>query len=509
MRVASKLAAASSLWAAALVAVLVYNLTQVRGMAADHRVLADVDLRATTLALEQRQILAEIDGFTRKLLVTRDPAYAGRLEPLRTSFEENLEELRGLELVAPLAVELELMANRWYALPVAALVDTLLVEETSLNPLATTSDGDREAQLMEAFLEQSRALQDQARAVVVATQEGVRSHVLESAEASERAVRVSWIVALIGLTLSLPLLWLTVRSIHRPLLRLQEGTRSVAGGEYTYKLGTNGTDEFAPVADSFNRMVERLGELDRAKREFLSHVSHELKSPLAAMYETDSLLLEELPGKLTDKQRRLLELSLDNNRRLESMLSKLLDLAALEEGALHYTVGTWDLNELLAGVVESHSAQAWARGVSLSLATVPPIPVSCDRDRIIQVLGNLTENAIRHAPEGSAVRIDVSDDPDRDVRRRLGPGDFAVVQFDDRGPGVPEEEQERIFERFHQIRAAGLSSNGSVGLGLAIAREIVNFHEGAIWVSDRPGGGARFTVALPLAERVAHAVSAG
>lgn len=509
MRVSSKLAAASSLWAAALIAVLGYNLAQVRSMAADHRVLADVDLRATTLALEQRQIIVDIDAFTRKLSVTRDPAYAEHLEPLRTAFERNLTELRELDLAAPLAVEFELMASRWSALPVAELLDTLLVEETSLNPLATTTDGDREAQLMQAFLEQSRALQEQARAVLAATQAGVRSHVLESAAASQRAVRVSWIVALVGLTLSLPLLWLTVRSIHRPLQRLQEGTRSVADGEYTYKLGTEGTDEFAPVADSFNRMVERLGELDRAKREFLSHVSHELKSPLAAMYETDSLLLEELPGKLTDKQRRLLELSLDNNRRLEAMLSKLLDLAALEEGALDYNVGTWDLNELLAGVVESHSAQAWARGVSLSLATVPPIPVACDRDRIIQVLGNLTENAIRHAPEGSAVRIDVSHQPDREARRHLGPGEFAVVQFDDHGPGVPEDEQERIFERFHQIRGEGLSSNGSVGLGLAIAREIVNFHEGAIWVSNRPAGGARFTVALPLAAPVVQAASAG
>ncbi|MFQ5526617.1 MAG: ATP-binding protein [Thermoanaerobaculia bacterium] len=505
MKVASKLGVASGLWAAALIAVLAYSVTQVRRLAADHRQLADTDLQATTLALEQRRLIAEIDGFTRKLLVTRDPAYAERLEPLREAFDRNLEELRLLNLAAPAAVELELMSARWYALPLGDLAETLLVEESSLNPLATTSDGDREARLMESFVEQSRALQDHAQSFFAATQEGVRRHVMESAVSSERAARVSLVLAVVGLTLSLPFLWLTVRSIRRPLERLREGTRSVADGKYTYKLGSDGTDEFGPVADSFNEMVERLGELDRAKREFLSHVSHELKTPLAAMYETDSLLLEELPGRLTEKQRRLLELSLENNRRLESMISKLLDLAALEEGALNYTLDNCELNELLAGVVESHSSLAWSRGVSLSFATVPPIEVACDRDRIIQVLGNLTENAIRYAPAGSAVRIDVTADPDAEVIARLPAGKFALIQFADRGPGVPDDEKERVFERFHQIRTEGQSSNGSVGLGLAIAKEIVNDHGGRIWVADRAGGGALFAVALPLAAELPEA----
>ncbi|MCH7666654.1 MAG: HAMP domain-containing protein, partial [Acidobacteria bacterium] len=279
MKISSKLAIASSLWAAALLAVLAYNLTQLRSLAAGHRELADVDLRATTLALEQRQLLTRIDSFTRKLLVTRDPAYAERLAPLSGTFDANLDELLGLDLGAPWGVEGELMANRWRGLPLAELIDTLLVEETSLDPLTITRDAEHEGRLMEFFLEQSRALQEQAQVVFEATQDNVREHAAQAAAASARAVKISWILALAGMTLSLPFLWLTVRSIRRPLLRLQEGTRSVADGKYTFKLGSEGSDEFAPVADSFNEMVERLGELDRAKRDFLSHVSHELKTP--------------------------------------------------------------------------------------------------------------------------------------------------------------------------------------------------------------------------------------
>lgn len=507
MKVASKLATASCLWAAALLAVLAYNLTQVRSLAAGHRELADVDLKATTLAIEQRRLIAQIEGFTRKLLVTRDPAYADRLAPLRDSFEANLDALHGPDLEAPLSVEVELMTRRWRALPLTELIQTLQLEESSLNPLATTLDGERESRLMKRFLEQSRGLQDQAQALFESTQNTVREHAAQSAAASDRAVRVSWIVAVVGLGLSLPFLWFTVRSIRQPLRRLEEGTRSVAGGKYTFKLASEGTDEFAPVAESFNEMVERLGELDRAKRDFLSHVSHELKTPLAAMYETDSLLLDELPGRLTGKQRRLLELSLDNNRRLEVMISKLLDLAQLEEGALKYTMGSSEINELLAEVVESYSALAWSRGVSLSVATIAPVEINCDRDRIVQVLGNLTENAIRYAPTGSAVRIDVSAAPDDQALQKLPSKEFALVQIGDRGPGVPDAEKDRVFERFHQIREEGRSSAGSVGLGLSIAREIVSDHGGAIWVSDRAGGGAMFSLALPLAadlQQVAH-----
>ena len=509
MKISSKLAIASSLWAAALLAVLAYNLTQLRSLAAGHRELADVDLRATTLALEQRQLLTRIDSFTRKLLVTRDPAYAERLARLSGTFDANLDELLGLDLGAPWGVEGELMANRWRGLPLAELIDTLLVEETSLDPLTITRDAEHEGRLMELFLEQSRALQEQAQVVFEATQDNVREHAAQAAAASARAVKISWILALAGMTLSLPFLWLTVRSIRRPLLRLQEGTRSVADGKYTFKLGSEGSDEFAPVADSFNEMVDRLGELDRAKRDFLSHVSHELKTPLAAMYETDSLLLEGLPGELTDKQRRLLQLSLDNNRRLEVMISKLLDLAQLEESSLRYSMANWELNELLTEMIESYSALAWSRGVSLSLATAAPIEITCDRDRIVQVLGNLAENAIRYAPHGSAVRIDVSASPDIQALRRLPSKNFAVVQIGDRGPGVPDSEKDKVFERFHQIREEGRSSKGSVGLGLAIAREIVNDHDGAIWVSDRPGGGAMFWLALPLAAEQQEAATSG
>jgi len=465
------------------------------------------------VSLEQRRLLSQIDGFTRKLFVTRDPAYAKRLDPLRQTFDANLQTLRQLDLEPEVRVETGRLAGLWKALPMSVIVDHTL-GPSGEPPVSLQADGNAadgaaadppdEMQLSELFANLSRDLQDQAQVVVEATQGQVRQHAARSVTASEQAVAVSWIVAIGGLALSLPLLWLTVQSIRRPLEQLAEGTRSVAGGKYTYKVGSSGTGEFEPVESSFNEMVERLGELDRAKRDFLSHVSHELKTPLAAMYETDSALLDELPGRLTDKQRRLLELSLENNRRLETMISKLLDLSQLEEGALQYDLGEWELNELLAGVVESHSTLAWNQGVSLSLATIPPITLECDRDRIVQVLGNLTENSIRFAPDGSAIEIDVSLEPDADARQHIEAGDHALIRIADRGPGVPDSEKEKIFEKFHQIRAEGRSSAGSVGLGLAIAREIISNHGGAIWVSDRPGGGAVFSVALPLvAEHVA------
>jgi two-component system sensor histidine kinase GlrK len=302
---------------------------------------------------------------------------------------------------------------------------------------------------------------------------------------------------------------LTVRSIREPLKHLIEGTRTVASGEFTYQLAATEGDEFAALAEDFNTMVRRLGELDRMKRGFVSHVSHELKTPLVAMQETNRLLLDGLPGPLNERQRRMLDLNLQGSRRLSAMIANLLDLARLESGGMRYDIRPHDLGALARDATAELEALAHERGVSFELdLPQPPVIVECDADRVTQVLVNLVDNAVKFSPQGRPVTVAVRLEPalpadtPRAFVAALGPArssPFAAVRVADLGAGVPDSEKLRVFEKFRQAHAGSKRAGAGVGLGLAISAEIVRAHAGTIWVADNHPSGSVFVVLLPVA----------
>ncbi len=492
MRVSSKVALSSGLLAAILIAVLGYNIAQVRRLAEMQRGLAEIELRATAYSLDQQRLMPQLESLLLKYLVTRDRQYLARFEELRTSFEVRLEALEGLELSDPVRRESDELRRLWEG----SLLSDLPLEPEAQKVLEEALAPDDEALLgvdVRSGIERIRA---QLERVTEATREAIEQEAERTLEASRRAQTFSWLVVAVALACAVPILWVTVRSIRDPLRRLEEGTRSVARGIYSGpRLDASRHDEFSEIATSFNEMVARLGELDQMKRDFLSHVSHELRTPLVAMDETHRLLLEGIPGPLNEKQRKLLELNLEGSRRLAGMISKLLDLAQMEERAVLFELQTHDLVELADKVVDSFLARARELDISIEL-TAPgrPVLAECDGDRIIQLLGNLIDNALKHSPSGGTVEV-----------RILRAGErSAQMQVRDAGPGVPDEEKERIFEKFHQV---GRPRTGSVGLGLAICKQIVEAHHGAIWVEDNEAGGSVFCVRLSAAaaERTAQA----
>ena len=141
--------------------------------------------------------------------------------------------------------------------------------------------------------------------VGLTAQAEMTEQVVLASRANARAHQLSWLTAGLAVVISVLILWLTVRAINSPLRKLTEGTQAVSQGEFSYRLDSSGHDEFSKLAGSFNDMVEQLGDAERVKKEFLSHVSHELKSPLASMEETTELLLDEIPGPLTSKQKAI------------------------------------------------------------------------------------------------------------------------------------------------------------------------------------------------------------
>jgi len=254
-------------------------------------------------------------------------------------------------------------------------------------------------------------------------------------------------------------------------------------------------------------MRTRFIEIDQMKRNFISHVSHELKAPLASMQETTHLLLEQIPGPLTDKQRRLLDLNLQSGKRLAQMIGNILDLSRLEAGIVEYDMQPSDIAELTHSVVMELSPRA--REKSLRILTDiqrDPLIIECDPNRMVQLFTNLLENAIRFSKRGGIIGIHVRTlrefprMPQSAHARITGakPSDgFALVKISDSGPGIEDAHKEAVFHTFHQVKHGKKSHGESLGLGLAISRAVVEAHRGTIWVEDNPTGGAVFFVLLP------------
>jgi len=255
------------------------------------------------------------------------------------------------------------------------------------------------------------------------------------------------------------------------------------------------------------RMLVRMKEVDQMKKNFISHVSHELKAPLASMQETTHLILERIPGPLTEKQQRLLELNLQSGKRLAQMIGNILDLSRLEAGIVEYEMQKADIAELMHGVVIEVSNQARDKSLRLLIDIQrEPLTVECDPNRMVQLFTNLLENALRFSAKGGSVGVNVRQirqlpNMPQHARARISPRQsqtgFALICISDSGPGIEDAHKEAIFHTFHQVKHGKKSLGESLGLGLAISRAVVEAHCGTIWVEDNPTGGSIFFVVLP------------
>jgi two-component system sensor histidine kinase GlrK len=479
VRVASKVATGSGITIVLLVAVLIYDLLKDERLNQINREFAEIGLTATTISLEQSRLLFQISEFTRKQFVTSDVAYTEGLNDLHLEFWQHLERLRSQQLSENSRAKVEELTRLW----------RLYLSDFSVVVVAPDGTSDTVDGRQDRLLGLIDRLQRRVKEVGRTAQADLTQQAEKASAANARAHQLYWLAAVLVALVSVLILWLTVRAINTPLTKLAEGTQAVSQGEFSYRLDSSGHDEFSKLAGSFNDMVERLGDAERVKKDFLTHVSHELKSPLASMEETTELLLEEIPGPLTSRQRRFLGLNLDSGRRLSAMISRILDLSRLEAGVMEYEFRVHSLGAMVSNVADEFEARARERGIRIHYVPPPQdIRVECDRDRIYQVLQNLLDNAMKVSPAGEVIEL-----------RADARNEFAEVEIADRGPGIEDSHKERIFEKFHQqsVRERSRSGRG-VGLGLAICREIMAAHRGEVWVRDHSGGGSVFGIHIPV-----------
>jgi two-component system OmpR family sensor kinase len=279
------------------------------------------------------------------------------------------------------------------------------------------------------------------------------------------------------------------RWLVRPLKTLQERASSLAT-DHSVRVTPEGPREIRDVADALNLMAEEietstieLHDEERRKSRFVSDVSHELRTPLTAIRGAAETLLDE--GVPAEDRTRFLTTIVAESDRLARLASDLLTLQRIEGATGELPLLRVDLRQVSALAVEAIEPLAAERGVTVALDGDAP-PVLGDRDRLQQVIANLVDNATRMAPAGGSVTV------------RLSTADGAgVVEVADDGPGIPEPDLQRLFDRFYRAESSRARATGGAGLGLAIVKAIVASHRGTITAANRPEGGALFTVTLP------------
>lgn len=310
---------------------------------------------------------------------------------------------------------------------------------------------------------------------------------LQATAADARTFLLLCIFALIPGALALAAFFVSV--IARPLRQIAGAVTRLGDGDFSERIQV-----FAPTAEldalgsRLDWMRRRLATLENEKQQFIRHMSHELKTPLASIREGADLLRDGTVGELTSAQTDVADILQQNSIELAKLIDNLLDFAAWQQQHARLEYERFDLNALFEAIVTRQ--RLTIEGKRLDVTTPGrPIHVTADRDRMHLIIDNLLANAVKFAPAGSTIALH--------GERRV---DAMLLRICDQGPGVPADERKAIFDAFYQSTTIAPSTDSALrgsGVGLSVVRECVQAHGGHIHVDDAPGGGARFSVEIP------------
>jgi signal transduction histidine kinase len=278
--------------------------------------------------------------------------------------------------------------------------------------------------------------------------------------------------------------WLA-RGMTQPLRDMAQAAHRMERGDYSQRVVTTSRDEVGQLAAAFNRMSAELESVERLRRELVANVSHELKTPISALRAHLENLLDGVERPDPDT----LQVMLTQSERLGRLVDQPLDLSRLESGDVPLHPQPMPLRSLVAEVLSEIEVARSDRGVQIEDRVSDDLPpVYADRERVHQVLFNLLDNAVRFTPRGGEVVVD--------AHRVNG---HCEVSVSDTGPGIAPEHLPHLFERFYRVDASRSRGDGGTGIGLAIARSVVEAHGGRIRADSEVGKGSVFTFELPVA----------
>ena len=322
---------------------------------------------------------------------------------------------------------------------------------------------------------------------VIATETQPIREVIASPIIRDLAGDMFW-AGMVSLLIAMGLAYLISRWVAGPLQNMSGAARAVADGHRT-QVELAGPDEVQALGQAFNEMTQRVHASQASQRDFVANVSHELKTPLTSVQGFAQAILDGTAN-TPEAKAKAAQVIYDESSRMHRLVLDLLDLARLDAGTADLERVPFELAVLLNAVAEKFIPQSRKANVEL-ITNIGHLPGFIgDGDRLSQVFTNLVDNALKHTPSRGKVNFSAKQN-----------GTWVEISVADNGPGIPPDELSRIFERFYQLDKSrkGGPSHG-VGLGLAIAREIIHAHQGTLSAHSQVGEGSVFMVRLPVAQ---------
>ena len=428
--------------------------------------LLDVQQKLVDALLSQQR-------YEQKYVITGDPALRRQFLAAKEDFARSLAELR-LASASPAVKEAAGKIGRQHQ-----RYQLVVQEEAKALQAQRSYDKNgyriRKDRAADAILEELKGLD-----ILFRQEFSRKARLAGEAEASTRRVAV----AAFGVAVLLVILlsFFVTRSITQPLLKLVKKTRDIQSGRFECDLDVAAPPEVAELTEAFNRMCERLREVDQLKTDFFAMVSHALRTPLTTIQEGTSLLREGACGSTTEKQERMLSIIATESQRLTGLVNSILDLSKMEAGMMTYAFEEAGIAPLIDRALDEIAPYAQTKSMALDKRISPGLPLCrMDPERILDVLRNLIGNAVKFTPEGGRVTLT--------ARPLNGSLEVSVA---DTGPGIPGDRLISIFEKY-----VSSDRKKGTGLGLALVRHIITAHGGKVWAESHPGQGSRFTFVLP------------
>jgi len=442
-------------------------------------------------------ILLEQVKNEKKYLITRDHAFFDLFQDKKRDFDKRLKSLDETATDAENRLFISQMKNLYHEYVAIVSKEFLLVGEDE----NTAPDPRCEIEKKKKF----DLLTESINRLIVTQQTALIKKMELFQKTVSKSTQISTAITAFAVLFGAIFAYFFTRSICYPIKVIKDATDGIAQGNLDCHIAVTSRDEIGMLGMAFNHMCDRLKELDRMKAEFISNISHNLKTPLTAIREANELMLDKIAGQVSEKQIRLLTIVKESTLRLIMMINDLLDISRIEAGLMRYNFQSAKIQDVILKSIHEIRLLAESKNIKIQYVNGVYVPeVLLDRNKIAQVMDNILSNAIKFTPSGGIITITHNEIEPSSVahvsleqKRINNVNSFVKIGIADTGIGIPVEYHQKIFDKFQQVDNKGIGGMKGTGLGLSIAKHIVLDHGGNIWVENNKGKGSTFYFTLP------------